>query len=85
MSDNDHCSNCAALEAENEALRQEIARLQRIIEELKRRLERIRRFVEEVLRRTRHILSQPKGVKFSKWKFSEGADAVADAVEKMTQ
>lgn len=80
----DGCANCAALEAENAALRAKIQRLEREIERLKRKLLIIRRFCQLILQKTRHILSQPKGVKFTTWQKARGADPVADAVEKMT-
>jgi predicted RNase H-like nuclease (RuvC/YqgF family) len=77
--------DCAALEAENAALRQEIIRLKILVNVLRKRLEVIRRYAEEVLNRTRPILSQRSGVERGRWAYARGCDQVADVVHDLAE
>jgi predicted RNase H-like nuclease (RuvC/YqgF family) len=81
----DGCGNCARLEAENAALRQEIVRLKILVNVLRHQLEMIRRYAEEVLNRTRAILSRRSGVEPGRWAYARGADGVAERVERLAR
>lgn len=75
---NQGCSNCAALEAENAALRLENM-------QLKRRLAAIRFYCQTICEYTQNnILNRTSGVERGKWAYARGTYAVAEVVERMT-
>lgn len=87
MASNGSCIRCAALEAENRQLKEQLERAKKLIEKMKRilkwvigQLRGVLAFVCHVRRRADKVLKKKSGISPRRWGWAKGAKWVATEV-----